>query len=70
MPKYNKKFSCIHHLSYLKGRSGNDHILDKEGKLRYIKFQKVLNLVLKARRYCIIIKKDIKDAYQNISIVL
>ena len=68
IPKHNGGFQHIHHLSHPKGRSINNHISDKEGELRYIKFQEVLNLILKARRNCIIIKRDIKDAFQNIPI--
>ncbi len=37
--------------------------------LRYTTLTKIINLILQANWYCIIIKKNIKDAFQNIPIV-
>lgn len=68
VPKHDGGFRRIHHLSHPKGRSVNDHIPDGAGELRYIKFQEVLNLILKAGRHCIIMKRDIKDAFRNIPV--
>ena len=61
VPKHDGGFRHIHHLSHPKGRSVNDHIPDGAREIRYIKFQEVLNLILKAGRHCIIMKRDIKD---------
>ena len=68
VPKHNEDFCRIHHLSHPKGCSVNDHILDGAGELRYIRFQEVLDLILKAGRPFIVIKRDIKDAFQNVLI--
>lgn len=63
VPKYNKNLQHIYYLSYSKDCSVNNYILNREKKLKYIKFQKVLNLILKTERYCIIMKKNIKDTF-------
>lgn len=36
--KYDKSFQQIYHLSHPKGKWVDDHIPDKEGKIRYAKF--------------------------------
>ena len=36
--------------------------------LRYTSLRKVIDMVLQTGRYCVIIKKDIKDAFHNISV--
>lgn len=46
--KYNGGFKQIYHLLHPKEKSINDHILNREGKLRYTQFQNVLDLIFKA----------------------
>lgn len=41
----------------------------KASNLYYISLKKVTKTILEAGHYCIIIKKDIKDACQNILVV-
>lgn len=66
--KHDGGFRRIHHLSHPRGHSVNDHIPDKAGELRYRRFQRVLEFILKAGRHCIIIKRDIKDAFRNVTV--
>lgn len=61
--QYDKNFRQIYHLLHPKEKSINDHILDEVGELRYTRFQKVLDLIFKAGRYSIIIKKNVKDVF-------
>ncbi len=68
VPKYDGGFRQIHHLSHPKGKSVNDHIPDGAGELRYTRFYEVLDLILKAGRYSIIIKRDVKDAFPNMPV--
>ncbi len=58
----------IYHLSHPKEKSVNDHIPDGARELRYTRFHEVLDLILKAGRYSIIIKRDVKDAFRNVPI--
>ena len=60
----------IHHLSYPRGHSVNDQIPDGEGEMRYTQFQDVLRMVTKARRNCVILKRDVKDAFRIIPVAL
>ncbi len=46
----------------------NNYIPDGDGELRYTRFQEVLQLVTRAGRHCIILKRDVKDAFRNVSI--
>ncbi len=69
VPKHDGGFRRIHHLSHPKEKSVNDHILDGVGELRYIRFHKMLDLILKAGRYSIIIKRHVKDASRNVPVV-
>lgn len=63
VPKHDIGFWYIYYLSYLKDRLVNNNISDGVGEPKYIKFQEVFNLILKAKRYCIIIKRNIKDVF-------
>ena len=68
IPKHDGGWRRIHHLSHPRGESVNDHIPDGAGKLRYTRFQEVLQLVTRAGRHCIILKRDIKDVFRNIPV--
>lgn len=48
----------------------NDYILDRASKMRHTRFSEVLQLVTKTSKHCIIIKRDLKDVFQNISMAL
>jgi hypothetical protein len=58
-------FRRIHHLSHSSGRSVNDKI-PYTGDLKYCTFQEVLDMIIKEGRHCIIIKRDILDAFRNV----
>ncbi len=38
--------------------------------MRYTRFQEVLQLVINAGSYCVIIKKEVKDAFRNVQVAL
>ncbi len=46
----------------------NDYIPDGIGKMRYIRFQEVLQLVINADRHFVIIKIDVKDVFRNVPV--
>lgn len=64
--KYNGSWQKIHHLFHPRRESINNYISDGAGKLRYTCFQEVLQLVTRAGRHCIILKRDMKDVFRNI----
>lgn len=68
VPKHDGGLRRIHHLSYPQGLSVNDHITKEAAHLTYTTLQEIINLIIKAGRHCIIIKKDIKDAFRGIPI--
>ena len=68
VPKHDGGWRRIHHLSHPRGESVNDHIPDGAGELKYTRFQEILQLVTEAGRHCIILKRDVKDAFKNIPV--
>lgn len=68
VPKHDGGWRRIHHLSYPLGNSVNNYIPDGAGELRYTRFQEVLKLVIQAGKHCIILKKDVKNAFGNIPV--
>ena len=68
VPKHDGGWRRIYHLSRLFGESVNDYILDRAGEMRYSRFQEVLQLVTNAGWHCIILKRDVKDAFGNVPV--
>lgn len=68
MPKHNRGFWQIYYRSHSKRYSVNDHILDRVGKLRYTRFQELPNLILPMGHHSIIIKRVIRNPFQNVLI--
>ncbi len=68
VPKPNGSFCHIHHLSHPRGSLVNDFIPKKASNVRYTSLRKVTDMVLRAGRHCVIIIKDIKDAFRNIPV--
>ena len=68
VPKLNGGFRLIHHLSHPRGSSVNNYISKEASHLRYTSLRKIIKMILRAGRHCIIIKKDIKDAFRNIPV--
>lgn len=66
--KHDSGWQKIHHLSHPCEESVNDQIPDGIGKLRYTRFQEVLQLVIRAGRHCIILERDVNDAFRNIPV--
>ena len=62
-PKSNSRFWQIYHLSFPHEISVNNFILEGSASLKYTTFQEVLKLVFAAGHHCIIIKRDITDAF-------
>lgn len=69
VPKHDGGFYQIHYLSKQKKRLVNNHIQDNISKLKYKRLQKVLDLIFQKVYHSIVIKRDIKDAFQNILIL-
>ena len=61
MLKSNEKWWRIHYLSHSKESSINDGISLKIKKLKYVKFQEILNFIFIVEFDCLIMKKNIKN---------
>ncbi len=68
VPKHDGGWRRIHHLSHPRGESVNDYIPDGACEMRYTSFQEVLQLVTNAGWHCIILKRDVKDAFRNVPV--
>jgi ribonuclease HI len=68
VPKHDGGFRRIHHLSHPRTHSVNFFILEAFSSLQYASFQDILDMVIQAGKGCILIKKDIQDAFRNIAI--
>jgi hypothetical protein len=68
VPKPNNKFRPIHHLSYPPATSVNDFIDSEAAYFRFVKFEEILAMILQAGQGCIMIKRDMKDAFRLIPI--
>lgn len=68
VPKHDGGLRKIHHLSYPKGTSVNDYIAAEASALSYTSLQRIFEKVLKAGRHSVLIKRDVKDAFQNIPV--
>ena len=68
VPKHDGGLRRIHHLSHPRGRSVNDYIPKDFSNIKYISIREVYTKILAAGRSCVIIKKDIKDAFRNIPV--
>ena len=58
----------IHYLSHPRGKSVNGYIPDRAGEMRYKCFQEVLQLDTNTGWRCIILKRDVKDAFRNVPV--
>jgi hypothetical protein len=73
MPKLDKTFYYIYNLSLPKPRLGlsvNATILKAYSTLTYSTVDKILALILLARRGAVILKCNLKDAFQNIPVTI
>jgi len=68
VPKHNGKWRVIHHLSFPPRTSVNDAIDEDSAYLAYVKFEAILQMVLDAGKDCIMIKRDMRDAFRMIPI--
>ena len=68
VPKPGNKWRTIHHLSYPPRESVNDSIDEEAAYFKYVSFERILSMVLKAGRNCTMLKRDMKDAFRMIPI--
>ena len=68
VPKHDGGWRKIHHFSHPVGRSVNDYIPNGAEEIRYTQFQDVLQMIIWAGRNCIILKRDVKDAFRNVPV--
>lgn len=68
VPKQNKGWRRIHHLSHPPGRSVNDHIRPEFAALKYVTLEEIWATIIKAGRGSTIIKRDIQDAFRMIPV--
>jgi hypothetical protein len=66
VPKHDGGLRRIHDLSYPLGRSVNAHIPQDYGSLKYAKIEDIPEKVIRAGRNCLMMKRDLKDAFRNI----
>jgi Reverse transcriptase (RNA-dependent DNA polymerase) len=62
------KWRPIHHLSYPPRESVNDFIDEDSAHFKYTSFERVLSMVLEAGRNCIMLRRDMKDAFRMIPV--
>jgi len=68
VPKHDKGWRRIHHLSHPPGRSVNDHIRPDFAALKYVTLEEIWTTIIKAGRASTIIKRDIQDAFRMIPV--
>ena len=68
VPKHDGGRRRIHHLSYPTGSSVNNFIDQSRGTLSYTTFDEILFSIGQAGRGCILIKRDIRDAFRMIPV--
>lgn len=68
VPKKSGGLRRIHDLSHPPHRSVNAHIDKTYGTLKYAQIDHILEKVVTAGRNCVILKRDVKDAFRNIPI--
>jgi hypothetical protein len=73
IPKPDRTFHCIYNLSSLKPCLGlfiNTTILEAYFTLTYSTVDEILALILFARRGAVILKRDLKNTFQNILVAI
>lgn len=70
VPKGDGGLRRIHHLSYPLGTSVNNFIHEDYSSIQYIKIHDIYQSVLEAGRGSLIIKRDLKDAFRNVPILV
>ena len=68
VPKKDRGFRRIHDLSYPRKSFINSFIDESYPAIHYPSIEDILHKIVKAGRHCIILKRDIKDAFRNIPI--
>ena len=70
VPKHGGGKRRIHHLSYPPGSSVNDFIEPSYGTISYCSFDDVVSSILVAGYGCIIMKRDIRDAFRMVPVAV
>ena len=68
VPKHDGGWRRIHHLSFPDHTSVNDGIPKPYSTIDYITVDTIFELVVAAGKNCLIIKRDIKDAFRNVPV--
>ena len=68
--KHDGGWRRIHHLSFSGRRSVNDNIPKDYSAIKYITIDTIFQLVVDAGKECLIIKRDIKDAFRNVLVAV
>jgi hypothetical protein len=68
VPKPGGSWRRIHHLSFPKGSSVNDHIPEPYGRLKYHSFEEAIRLLAAAGPGAILVKRDLADAFRHIPV--
>ena len=68
VPKPNGSWRKIHHLSFPEGSSVNDYIFPESAYIQYVSFENVLGMVRRAGKGCLILRRDMKDAFRIIPV--
>jgi hypothetical protein len=70
VPKHDKGWRRIHHLSHPPSRSVNDHIRPDSAALKYVTLEEIWTTIIKTGRGSTIIKRDIQDAFRMIPVAV
>jgi hypothetical protein len=66
--KHDGSLRRIHDLSYPHRSSVNTYIDPSYAALKYTAIEHILDDIVKAGRHCIVLKRDIKEAFRNIPV--
>jgi hypothetical protein len=70
VPKKDRGWRRIYYLSFLDDTSVNVFIPYKFRAIVYVTFNKIINNIIAAGQHSIIIKRDIKEVFRNILVVI
>jgi hypothetical protein len=70
VPKHDKGWRRIHHLSHPPGRSVNDHIRPDSAALKYVTLEEIWATIIKTGHGSTIVKRDIQDAFRIIPVAI
>ena len=69
-PKSDGTWRKIQHFSFPHGESVNGYIREESASLQYASFDQILAMVLAAGLNCVLVKRDMADAFRNLVVAL